>query len=73
MVIDGEILKAKSLVRRMEQEQAGLSEDEMRNLALHLREAEERTDVPSLPITPIDVDAAVENALKSTPGPKKSK
>lgn len=73
MVIDGEILKAKSLVRRMEQEQVELSEDEMRNLALHLREAEERTDGPSLPITPIDVDAAVENALKSTPGPKKSK
>jgi hypothetical protein len=70
-VIDGEILKAKSLVRRMEQEQAELSEDEMRNLALHLREAEERTDGPSLPITPIDVNAAVENALKSTPGPIK--
>jgi formylglycine-generating enzyme required for sulfatase activity len=63
-VIDGEILKAKSLVRRMEQEQAGLSEDEMRNLALQLREAEERIDGPSLPITPIDVNAAVENALR---------
>jgi formylglycine-generating enzyme required for sulfatase activity len=63
-LIDGEILKAKSLVRRMEQEQAGISEDEMRKLALQLREAEERTDGPSLPITPIDVNAAVENALR---------
>jgi hypothetical protein len=73
MLIEGEVIKAKSLVRRMEQEQAGFSEDEMRKLALHLREAEERTDGPSLPITPVDVDTAVELALKSTPKSKKSK
>jgi|GEM_PF-3050506 hypothetical protein len=63
-LIDTELLKAKSIVRRMEQEQAGLTEEEMRSLALQLREVEDRTDRSSLPLTPIDVDSAVEKALK---------
>jgi hypothetical protein len=69
-MIDTEILKAKSIVRRMEQEQAGLTEKEMRSLALQLREVEDRTDRSSLPLTPIDVDSAVEKALKATNSPK---
>lgn len=63
-VIDTELLKAKSIVRRMEQEEAGLSEVEMRSLSQQLREAEERTNGTLLPVTPLDVDAAVEKALK---------
>jgi hypothetical protein len=69
-VIDTELLKAKSIVRRMEQEQAGLSEAEMLSLALQLKEVTDRTDGPSLPLTPIDVDSAVEKALKSASIPK---
>ena len=69
-VIDTELLKAKSIVRRMEQEQAGLSEEELRNLALQLRDLEERKDGPSLPVTPVSVDAAVEKALKGSSNPK---
>lgn len=69
-VIDTEFLKAKSIVRRMEQEQAGLSEEEMRSLALQLREVEDRTDGYSLLLTPVDVDSAVEKALKSASIPK---
>jgi len=72
-VVDTELLKAKSLVRRMEQEQAGLSEDEMRSLSQQLREVEERTDGTPLPFTPLDVDSAVEKALKGSTTPKKSK
>lgn len=74
--LDAELLKAKAIVRRMEREQAGLSEAEMRRLSQQLREAEERTDgIASTPTTPLDVDAAVEKALKATPRsgtPKKS-
>ena len=62
--IDTELLKARSIVRRMEREQAGISDDEMRQLSQQLREAEARTDTAPRPITPLDVDAAVEAALK---------
>jgi len=65
-IIDTELLKAKSLVRRMESEEAGLSQDEMRNLALQLREAEARSERTPLPITPFDVEAAVEKTLKGS-------
>ena len=72
--LDTELLKAKSIVRRMEREQAGLSPDEMRNLAQQLLETEERTvGIGSTPTTPLDVDVAVEKALKAKPRPKKSK
>lgn len=75
-VIDTELLKARSIVRRMEQEQAGLSSDEMRSLAQQLREAEDRTNGAPSPVTPLDVDAAVETALKGSvqpAAPKKTK
>jgi len=75
-LIDGELLKARSIVRRMEREQASLPEEELRNLATQLREAEERTDGTPLPVTPLDVDAAVEKALSGstkTTSPKTSK
>lgn len=65
-VIDTELLKAKSIVRRMEREQASLSEEELRNLATQLSEAEERTDGTPLTLTPLDVDSAVEAALKTS-------
>jgi hypothetical protein len=73
-VTDSELLKAKSIVRRMEREQAGLSEADMRKLAEQLKEVEERTDgaAPNPP-TPLDVEAAVEKVLKATPRPAPSK
>lgn len=74
--IDSELLKAKSIVRRMEREQAELTEQEMESLALQLRQAEERTDGRPLPVTPLDLDAAVEKALNRPAGqatPKNSK
>jgi hypothetical protein len=66
VLIDSELLKAKSIVRRMEREQAGLTEGEMRKLAEQLREVEERTDGVVTTPSPLDVDAAVERALKAT-------
>ncbi len=74
--IDSELLKAKSIVRRMEREQAELTAQEMESLALQLREAEERTDATPLPVTPLDVAAAVGKALNGSEGqatPKQSK
>jgi hypothetical protein len=65
ILIDGELLKAKSIVRHMEREQAGLSEEELRNLTQQLREVEERTDGIPQASTPLDVDTAVERALKA--------
>ena len=69
--IDTARLRAKALVRKMESEEANLSDAEMRTLAVQLKEVEERTDRVPLPVTPLDVDVAVEQALKATP--KKSK
>ncbi len=69
-VMDAELLKAKSIVRRMEREQVGLSEDELRKLALQLREAEERTDGIPSPTTPLDINVAVEKALEAAASAK---
>lgn len=69
--IDTELLKARSIVRRMEREQAGITDDEMRQLSQQLREAEARTDTAPRPITPVDVDAALEAAFKARkPSPR---
>jgi hypothetical protein len=66
--IDKAIVEAQSVVRRLERERAGISEEEMRKLAEQLREVEERTDgASSKPLTPLEVDAALEKALKNTP------
>jgi len=71
--LDYAIVEAKSVVRRLEREQAGISEEEMRKLAEQLRDVEERTDgVGSLPLTPFDVDAALEKALAAPPRPTKT-
>lgn len=61
--IDTELLKARSIVRRMEREQAGISDDEMKKLAEQLRDAEARTDAAPRPITPLDVDASLNAAF----------
>jgi hypothetical protein len=69
--IDTELLKARSIVRRMEREQAGISDDEMRQLSQQLREAESKTDAAPRTITPVDVDAALEAAFKARkPSPR---
>ena len=65
--IDTALLRAKSLVRQMESEQSSLSPDELQNLAEQLKEVESRTVGSPLPVTPLDVDAAVEKALKASP------
>jgi hypothetical protein len=71
--IDTELLKARSIVRRMEREQAGISDDEMRTLSQQLREAEARTDAAPRPITPLEVDAALEAAFKAKKSSKQDK
>jgi hypothetical protein len=62
--LDAALLDAKAVIRRMDREQAGISEEEMRKLAEQLKDAEERTDGTPLPVTPLDVDAALEKAFK---------
>lgn len=70
--LDSAILEAKAVVRRLEREQVGIGEEEMQKLAEQLREAEERTDgIGSQPLTPFDVDAALEKALAAPPRPTK--
>jgi len=70
--LDSAILEAKTLVRRLEREQAGISEEEMQKLAEQLRDVEDRTDgVGSQPLTPFDVDTALEKALAAPPRPTK--
>lgn len=64
--IETDLLKARSLVRRMESQQAGLSDEEMKELTLQLRMAEERTSGAPLLVTPLDIDAAVEKVLKAS-------
>lgn len=71
--IDTELLKARSIVRRMEREQAGISDDEMRTLSQQLREVEARTDAAPRPINPLDVGAALEAALKGKKSPSREK
>lgn len=76
VTIDAALLDAKAVIRRMDREQAGISVEEMRKLAEQLKDAEERTDGTPLPVTPLDVDSAVEKALKGSAGqatPKNSK
>lgn len=75
-LLDSAILDANSVIRRMEREAAGISEDEMLKLAEQLRDVEDRTDGSRLPITPIDVDAALADAFKERPksnGPSSGK
>jgi hypothetical protein len=61
--IDTQLLKARSIVRKMELEQAGISDDEMKSLSRQLREIEARTDTTPRPITPLDADAALKAAF----------
>ena len=71
--IDKAIVEAQSVVRRLERERAGISDEEMRKLAEQLREVEERTDgVAKTPVTPLDVDAALDKALKGSRDSKPS-
>jgi hypothetical protein len=71
--LDAALLKANSLVRRLESEEATLTDAERRALAGQLKDVDERTDRVPLPVTPLDVEAAVEKALKATTPSKKSK
>jgi prefoldin subunit 5 len=65
--IDQAIVEAQSVVRRLERERAGIGDEEMRKLAEQLREVEERTDgASSTPVTPLDVEAALDKALKGS-------
>lgn len=57
--------QAKAIVRRMEMEQAGLTEQELNNLALQIHESSVSDDGWSQPITPIDINQAVAEALNA--------
>ncbi len=72
-VIDTELLKAKTIVRRLEQESAGLTEEERQQLAFQLKETEDRMNATPTITTPINVDAAVEKALKESAKSKNNK
>jgi hypothetical protein len=69
--LDAALLDAKAVIRRLEREQACIPDDEMRKLAEQLKEVEERTDGTPLPVTPLDVDAALEKAFKASARPSK--
>jgi hypothetical protein len=71
--IDQAIVEAQSVVRRLERERAGIGDEEMRKLAEQLREVEERTDgAARTPVTPLDVEAALDKALKGSRSSKPS-
>jgi hypothetical protein len=70
-LLETELLKAKSLVRRLQQQEAGLSASEKTALLQKLTEAEERTNNTQLPSTPLEIDAVIGNILKANPKPKK--
>lgn len=55
--------QAKAIVRRMEIEQAGLSEEEMKSLSFQLLETDTLDDGWSKAITPLDTDEAVNSVL----------
>ena len=71
VVIDGAILLAKAVVRRLEREKAGISDDEMRQLTEQLREAEERMDGVTRMMTPLDVETTLEWMLPNPVKPSK--
>jgi len=62
--IDSAILDANAVVRHLEREQAGISDSDMRKLVEQLRDAEERMDGATKVETPLDVEAALDKALK---------
>lgn len=61
---ESELLRAKSLLRRLGQEKATLSEDEKLSMLTRLREAEARLNSGFRPETPAEVEYSVERALK---------
>ena len=66
-LLDTAILDARAFIRRVEREAAGISEKEMRKLDEQLKDIEDRTDGTPLPVTPLDIDAALEKAFKVSP------
>ena len=62
-IMETELLKAKSIVRRLEQESASLSDAERRSLSQQLMEVDEATSSGAPMSVPLDVNAAVEKAL----------
>ena len=65
--LDAAIIDAKTVIRRMEREAAGISDDEMRRLSEQLRDVVDRTDPAAMPVTPLDVDVALSEAIRLTP------
>lgn len=64
--LESDLFIAKSIVRNLEREQAGFSENEMKNLFQQLHDVQERTNSQPGIVTPIDIDEAVEKALKGS-------
>ena len=71
-LLDTVILDARAFIRRVEREAAGISEEDMRKLAEQLKDVQDRTDGPRLPVTPLDIDAAVEKAFQVSPSKQKA-
>jgi hypothetical protein len=76
--IDDTIQQAKSLVRRLQREEAGITEEEFAKLSEEFRAAEERTGDGASPVPdPIGIEAVLDRELKgskagSTPSAKGS-
>ena len=71
-LLDTAIVDARAFIRRVEREAAGISEEEIRKLDEQLRDIEDRTDGTPLPVTPLDIDAALEKAFKVQPSKQKA-
>ncbi|HBJ33575.1 MAG TPA: hypothetical protein DDZ51_02205 [Planctomycetaceae bacterium] len=71
-LLDTVILDARAFIRRVEREAAGISEEEMRKLAEQMKDVQDRTDGTRLPVTPLDIDAAVEKAFQVSPSKQKA-
>jgi len=62
--VSTQLLQAKAIVRRIEMEQSGLTEEELTNLSRQLHEADTNSDGWTQSISPMELEQAVNKALK---------
>lgn len=67
--LSSDVLSGSAIVRCLKREQVRLSDSEKQHLDLQLREGEDKTIGIRSPITPLDLDLAVEAALKGLQPP----
>lgn len=62
--VSTQLLQAKAIVRRIEMEQSGLTEEELKDLSRQLHEADTNSDGWTQSISPMELEQAVNKALK---------